>query len=214
LEVLPLSEESERLMQMFQSGFEQSSFSNGERQIMLHAIEVFSKKGFAGTKIKDIAQSAGFSQGYVYTYFKSKDDIFTRIVELASSGAVRAVQYAAKLQGAAMDRICWLTEAFLSPDSLAMQHWRLILLQSTASEGIPEEAKRIAKEKQAEPIQAFIPLLIEGQREGDVVEGDLLMLALAYFSMVQGVALARLQTSTPLPFPTVDVVLRLLRKNG
>nr|WP_306812650.1 TetR/AcrR family transcriptional regulator [Paenibacillus soyae] len=181
---------------------------------MLHAVEVFSRKGFVGTKIKDIAQSAGFSQGYVYTYFKSKEDIFTRIAALASGGAGRAVRYAAQLRGTAIERIGWLTEAFLSPDSLAMQHWRLMLLLSSATDAIPDEAKRISKERQAEPIEAFIPLIIEGQNEGDVVQGDPLMLALAYFSMVQGVGLARLQTTMPLPFPTAEVVLRLLRKNG
>ncbi|RIX52849.1 TetR family transcriptional regulator [Paenibacillus nanensis] len=96
--------------------------------------------------MKDIAQSAGFSQGYVYTYFKSKDEIFTSIVKHAAGGAGKAIEYAAKLPGTPLERIGWLTEAFLDFDSLAMRHWRLVLLQTSASEAIPEEAKRIAEE--------------------------------------------------------------------
>lgn len=209
-----MSDPAQQLKQLFHTVFEEAAGGNGPRQILLHAIDVFSRKGFAGTKIKDIAQSAGFSQGYVYTYFKSKDEIFTSIVKHAAGGAGKAVEYAAKLPGTPLERIGWLTEAFLDSDSdsLAMRHWRLILLQTSASEAIPEEAKRIAEETKGEPFRHFIPLIVEGQRLGEIVEGDPLMLAVTYFSFVQGLGIAKIQTSSDVPFPASDVVLRFLRK--
>ncbi|WP_182914174.1 TetR/AcrR family transcriptional regulator [Paenibacillus sp. 1011MAR3C5] len=207
-----MSIQSEQLQQFFRHSFEEGAKEHGVRQIMLHAVDVFSRKGFAGTKIKDIAESAGFSQGYVYNYFKSKDEIFTRIVEQAADGAGKAVEFAARLEGTPMQRITWLTEAFLAPDSLVMQHWRLNLLQTAAVDAIPEEAKRIAKEKMGEPFKHFVPMVVEGQQMGEIADGNPLMLAIAYFSFIQGLGISRLQTTGELPFPDADVVLAFMRK--
>ncbi|MBP1991080.1 TetR/AcrR family transcriptional regulator [Paenibacillus eucommiae] len=206
------SKESKELEKRFNEGFEEMVPDQGARQIILHATEVFAKKGLVGTKIKDIAAKAGFSQGYIYNYFKSKDDIFTKIVELAAEGAGNSVKYAAELQGTPYERIYWLTEAFLSPESIAMQHWRLIMLQATTSEAIPEEAKRISKELARKPFEYFIPMLIEGQQAGEIVQGDPMMLAITYFSFIQGLGITRMQNGKHIPFPPVEIVLRFLRE--
>lgn len=208
-----MSIQSKWLEQRFIETFEQMVPDRASRQIMIHAVEVFSKKGFAGAKIKDIAASAGFSQGYVYMYFKSKEEIFNRIVEFASTGAGLAVRSAAGMDGTAWERIGWLTEAFLAQGSLVMQHWRLIQLQTATTESIPEEAKRIAKEKIREPFEHLIPLITQGQQDMDIVEGDPQELAIAYFSFVQGLGIARLQTTEQSPFPSTDLVLRFMKRD-
>jgi AcrR family transcriptional regulator len=207
-----MSIQSKQLQQKFIEGFEELVPDSANRQIIIYAMEVFSKKGFVGAKIKDIAASAGFSQGYVYTYFKSKEEIFTKIVELASEGAGRAVQYASDMSGSAYEKITWLTEAFLSPDSIAMQHWRLILLQTSTSEAIPEEATRIAKEKMKRPFEHLIPIIIQGQRDREIVEEDPVLLALTYFSFIQGLGITRIQTTGELPFPSTKVILRFMTR--
>lgn len=208
-----MSLESKQLQQKFMEGFEQSVSDPAIRQIIIHANEVFAKKGFVGAKIKDIAASAGFSQGYVYTYFKSKEDIFTKIVELASEGAWQSVKYATEMAGSPLEKMIWLTEAFLSPDSIAMQHWRLILLQTVTSDAIPEEAKRLSRENSRKPFELLIPLIIEGQQSGAFIDKDPLMLAITYFSFIQGLGIARLQTSADIPFPPAEIVLQFLIKN-
>ena len=45
-------------------------------QIILSAITLFSKKGFQKTTLKDIAEMTGLSQGNIYGYIESKQDIF------------------------------------------------------------------------------------------------------------------------------------------
>jgi len=204
--------QSQQLKQKFSEGFEELVADRAVRHILMHAIEVFSKKGYVGAKIKDIAASAGFSQGYVYTYFKSKEEIFIKIVELASISAGQAVQYAAEMSGSPFEKMIWLTEAFLSPDSIAMQHWRLILLQTATPEAIPEEANRIAKENMRKPFEHLIPLIVEGQKAGEIKEEDPLLLAITYFSFIQGLGIARMQTESPLPFPSAEMVVQFMKR--
>lgn len=206
-----MSIQSKELEKRFLEGFEQSLPDRGSRQILLNAIEVFAKKGLVGTKIKDIAQKAGFSQGFVYNYYKSKDEIFVKIVDLAAEGAGNSVKYASELEGTPYQKIYWLTEAFLSPDSISMEHWRLIMLQATTSEAIPEEAKKISSEKIKKPFEHLIPMIIEGQKAGEIVREDPLTLAVTYFSFIQGLGITRVQNGKNIAFPSVDMVLSFLK---
>jgi AcrR family transcriptional regulator len=45
-------------------------------QILGAALTVFSQKGFHATNVSDVAAQAGVSQGTIYWYFESKDELF------------------------------------------------------------------------------------------------------------------------------------------
>ena len=63
-------------------------------EIIDAAIDVFSRKGFQGAAVDDIAGAAGVSKGTVYGYFESKEDLF-----FATFAAFEA-QVAGELQAA------------------------------------------------------------------------------------------------------------------
>ena len=48
-------------------------------KIIQAAIKVFSKKGYHGSKMDEIAEEVGVSKATLYTYFKSKEDILQAI---------------------------------------------------------------------------------------------------------------------------------------
>jgi AcrR family transcriptional regulator len=209
-----MTQRGKELMAELARGMDDLLPEKGERQILLAALDVFARLGLAGAKISDIAKKAGFSQGFVYNYFKSKDAIFTRLVSLAADGAGETARKAAELPGTPYERIYWLTEALLSPESIAMKHWRLIMLQAATSEAVPAEATKVAREKAGLPFLHMVPLIEEGQRLGELRQGDALMLAITYFSFVQGLGIARIQTGDRIPFPPIELVLSFLRTPG
>jgi AcrR family transcriptional regulator len=47
------------------------------RQILDAALAVFTQKGFYATNVSDVAARAGVSQGTIYWYFESKEELFT-----------------------------------------------------------------------------------------------------------------------------------------
>jgi AcrR family transcriptional regulator len=54
-----------------------------KRRILVEsAAEVFSKKGFAATRVSDISEHAGVGKGTVYEYFSSKEELFFAVFEL------------------------------------------------------------------------------------------------------------------------------------
>lgn len=50
------------------------------RIVLDAAIDVFSVNGFSATTVDQIAEKAGVSKGLLYTYFKSKEEIFFRLI--------------------------------------------------------------------------------------------------------------------------------------
>ena len=48
--------------------------------IVAAALSVFAEKGFAGTRIEEIARRAGVSKGTLYLYFETKEDMFRAVV--------------------------------------------------------------------------------------------------------------------------------------
>jgi AcrR family transcriptional regulator len=56
--------------------------SNETRDALLqHSMELFAKKGYEGTSIREIIEMAGVSRPVVYYYFENKEDLFCQIVE-------------------------------------------------------------------------------------------------------------------------------------
>ena len=52
-------------------------------EVLDAALELFTEKGFAATRVDDIAQRAGISKGAVYLYFPSKEAIIEGLVRRA-----------------------------------------------------------------------------------------------------------------------------------
>ena len=53
------------------------------------AFQAFADKGYAGTKVEEVAKRAGVSKGLLYLYFKTKEELFKAVVR---SVVVRRVE--------------------------------------------------------------------------------------------------------------------------
>jgi len=53
-------------------------------RIVQSALRLFSRKGFRGTTIKDIAHEVGVTEGAIYRHFESKEDLMEHITEKIS----------------------------------------------------------------------------------------------------------------------------------
>jgi len=53
-----------------------------QEQILQAARQVFAAQGFHNTRMSDIAQATGVSQGTLYHYFRSKDELFLAVLNV------------------------------------------------------------------------------------------------------------------------------------
>ncbi|MGZ8982031.1 MAG: TetR/AcrR family transcriptional regulator [Burkholderiaceae bacterium] len=49
-------------------------------ELLAAALELFVEKGYAGTRLDDVAHHAGVSKGTLYLYFENKEDLFKAVV--------------------------------------------------------------------------------------------------------------------------------------
>ncbi len=51
------------------------------KEITQAALEAFAEKGYAGTRVEEVASKAGVSKGLLYLYFKTKEELFKAVVK-------------------------------------------------------------------------------------------------------------------------------------
>lgn len=96
--------------------------STRRRQILDIAAQLFARKGYRGTSMRDIGEQAGVLGGSLYHHIKSKDALFVELHNAALDGAAHRIEEAicgqcdpwAKLEAASAT----LLEIQLAPDSL------------------------------------------------------------------------------------------------
>ncbi|MDE2180434.1 MAG: helix-turn-helix transcriptional regulator, partial [candidate division NC10 bacterium] len=54
------------------------------QQIVDAAVDLFSRKGFRGTRTREIAEAAGISEAMIYRHFATKRELYSAIIEAKS----------------------------------------------------------------------------------------------------------------------------------
>lgn len=61
-------------------------------EITAAALKLFSERGFAATRLDDVAEAAGVSKATIYLYFESKEELFKAIVRDLAVARIGAVE--------------------------------------------------------------------------------------------------------------------------
>ncbi|HYX82795.1 MAG TPA: TetR/AcrR family transcriptional regulator [Gemmatimonadales bacterium] len=96
-------------------------------EILGAALEVFTDRGFAATKLEDIAKRAGVTKGTIYLYFDSKEALFKALIrETIVPVIAQGEALAQRFTGSARDLL----------ERLVREYWRLV--GETSLLGIPK----------------------------------------------------------------------------
>ncbi|WP_067927673.1 TetR/AcrR family transcriptional regulator [Alicyclobacillus shizuokensis] len=183
-----------------------------KEQILAAAAEVFARNGYVGTRIDDIASAAGISKGLIYHYFGGKEEIFNTLIEGATHGTIRLYQQAFGLPGAAVERLRWLIEQVVT-GLVEQPHMFMVVLQAFVSDAVPQEARDLVSTVAAKTGSIVTQFIAEGQKNGEIVQGDPEHLAFLLGSCIQGLAVAETM-STPMPsLSTADSLIRLFTQS-
>jgi AcrR family transcriptional regulator len=72
------------------------------REILDAALTVFVEKGFAATKLDDVAVAAGISKGSLYRYFDNKAELFKEVIRQTLVTTIRDVGDRSRASGSAV----------------------------------------------------------------------------------------------------------------
>ncbi len=109
--------------------------------ILKAALEVFSERGFAATRLEDVARRAGVAKGTFYLYFPDKESLFERMQQgVAAPALAQLAAHAADetvTPAAALDRFF----AFLSTEVFDTPREKVIRLIVSEGPRFPRLAK-------------------------------------------------------------------------
>jgi AcrR family transcriptional regulator len=186
-------------------------------QIMHQAFLIFAKNGLAATKINDIAQSAHLSQGLVYHYFESKEDLFTTVIEQTVELSNRAMNQMAEISGDPIEVMRIVTERsvlFGDANEYALR-W-LLMLQTALSDSVPSKARELILNN-FKAMSLVKKVIEEGQRRGQFTqEQSADQLTTLYWAMIQGLVFFRAYNRNTVDIqtqlPDIDAILKIIMK--
>lgn len=180
------------------------------RQILETALDLFIRKGYAGTRIQDIATAAGMSTGLLFHYYESKEKLYEELVRIGLEGTLQTKQADT---GDALGFFRSNAEMIFGIVKTSPFAAKIFILMGQAwhDESIPPEALKLSREVRV--ISDCVPLIERGQRDGTIREGNPVSLSVAFWSSIQGIAESMAMTPG-LECPDPEWVVDILRKKS
>lgn len=108
-------------------------------QLIRAALEVFQEKGFHATTVRDIGRAAGLTQGTIYNYVRSKEDILFLVCDRVIAEYIASMEEAGAATG---DPIVRLREALRGVARVMIEQRRSILLVYHESHNLDRRSLR------------------------------------------------------------------------
>lgn len=177
-------------------------------EILAAGLDLFIRKGYAATKVSDIAECVGMSVGLLFHYFESKEKLYEELIKLGISGPM-GIMATSDMEPIEFFRIA--AEKifnYIRTEPFAAKMF-VLMSQAFYNEAAPQSIKDLLQ-----IFDIYTPttvLIRKGQANGTIREGDPNALAIAYWCSIQGIAeLVALKPDTPCPESDwiVDIIRR------
>lgn len=177
-------------------------------EILSAGLKLFIRKGYAATKINDIAKEVGMSIGLMFHYFESKEKLYEELIKLGVTGPMSI------MSNTCGDPIRFFEESvkaifeYIKSDQTTAEMF-VLMSQAFYNEDAPQSVKDLLA-----GFDIYTPtatLIKEGQKNKSIREGDPYALAIAFWCAVQGIAEEiAIRPNTPCPDSTwiIDIIRR------
>lgn len=178
------------------------------QEIINAALELFVSKGYAATKITDIAKKTNMSTGLMFHYFESKEQLYEALVQMGLEGT--SYPGAQKYEHA-LDYFTNFTKqlfVYMKEQPLVAKLF-VLMAEAQRNEATPEHIRAIAGK--VNTIEQFVPIIEWGQQEGTIRQGDPLVISNAFWCSIQGIA-ERYATNQEIELPDAEWIVDIIRK--
>lgn len=176
-------------------------------EIFHQVVNVFLKKGFQETSMREIAEAAGLGKSTLYDYFKTKDEILVYFFEDQLNDLAAEAQKIARQNATADIRLRRIMEAYI--ESLQANKNLFMKMSIELQRLKPDSQKQIQVRRHA--YQDMIRMLIEeGIHEGVFRKVNSLLAARLLISAMAPVIYTSRMTGTPQEMlkDTLDIFFR------
>jgi AcrR family transcriptional regulator len=195
---------------------EQNQIIKDERreQILAAALKLFASKGLAAARMSDLSKNTGISQGLVYHYYSSKEELFTSLVDTAIDKMNTAAINLEKLSLPAKEKIILAVDSLLKGfnENANTSDYYFLITQTALSDVFPKEAKDIIRSKNDIKYDVMMRIFKKGQEEGTVKNHHVKEMATLFFSTMNGLALNKAIYGAEFSMPDKNIILSMFLK--
>jgi len=149
-------------------------------QILIVAENLFSKRGYDGVSMQQIASDAGISKANIYHHFKSKDLLYLAVLKYALQDMNELLAELQHIDGTATEQLTHFSIEHLKHINAKSSISRLILREMI--DGDSSRGQELAEQVFSEYFSLLRSLLCKGQERGEIrcdIDPDHMAAALA-----------------------------------
>ena len=138
-------------------------------RIVEASAEVFAERGFASTRVADIAEHAGIGKGTVYEYFSSKEELLFAVFEWINDRIAKRVLAALAEGGSSHDRLVRLLRlgAEIVQDQVEMQAVTLDFWAASRGSGLEDRFNEACLASYRTFREIVAGIVVDGQAGGE-----------------------------------------------
>ena len=180
------------------------------KKIETAALSLFARKGISVT-ISEIAHAAGLSKGLLYSHYPSKDALIAELVRQATAASgkkMMSLSFSDSTAATKIKKITVMMCQMFSDVPIGIDYFMFMIQVGMSGFQVPETAQYTGE--LPSPVESLISIIVQGQSEGSVVNGDTLQLSTVYWAAFQGLCCYAIAGRRILPDP--QVLNRILLK--
>lgn len=178
-----------------------------KKQIMFVALDLFVKKGYAATKVSDIAKAANMSVGLLFHYFESKEKLLEELTNIGLQGTQIPLQMEYLDELNFFEKFTTQLIAYMQEQPITAKMFAF-MAQMQRTEGIPENIKETALS--VNTIEKSVEIIKAGQKKGIIRKGNPMALSNAYWCSIQGIA-EQYAMHPDIPLPEAEWIVDIIR---
>lgn len=150
-------------------------------RIIATAVELFYNNGLSNTSLEAVAERMNVTKPFIYSHFKSKNDLLAEICSRGIRASLSALNKAVASEGSATDKLQTLARDFMLA---VLENQAHIAIYNREEKDLSPQDSEAINEMRREFDHKFCTLLNEGVAAGEFVVDDVQLASLAIGGMV------------------------------
>ena len=150
------------------------------------ALSLFARRGLS-VKVGEIAETAGVSQGLLYSHYPSKDALIAELLRQATTISGKAIRDLAGSELPAAEKIRAISTMMcqmFTDAPIGIDYFMFMVQVGMSGFQVPDVS--YYSTEHPNPAGSLAQIIVQGQSEGAVVPGDPMQLSIVYWAAIQG----------------------------
>lgn len=179
------------------------------QEILNTGLDLFIRKGYAATRTAEIAEAVGMSEGLLFHYFETKEKLYLALMQMAVNGKDNVFNLKNETPISFFEEAAKTILEYIAKEPFAAKLF--VLMNRARYEAVLTKERMNDFSLRQKDVKNAVKLIMQGQQEGSIREGNPVALASAFFMAIQGIA-ENIARNPEMPVPNPEWIVDIIRR--